>query len=379
MSEIKNKIISISGEPVSGKSTVVKSLKAKYEQMGYTVHIEPIGNYWREAAVETYKKVKPEIENPTLDQIHADPDFEGMRKEIDLALDAKVKARGEEINTKNRPNEIFIFDSRLAWQNIPSSYAVRLTVDERIAGLRLYYDKKRGTEDQHSSKEEAIEATRIRKEEEIKRYKRRYGVDLTDRENYDLIVDTSYSNTQELADIIIDGEKAYREGNKYSKMWASPVSFLSEQRIESTYDDKIETIVEDIKQNGYDPIDGILHIIERDGIKILLDGNHRISAGLSVGKTLFPYEIVERGNIFFEQTMHLICDDNTLKLLYDWSDIIGYRAEKVGKIELPNEEVESFKGFCPERLIAVSKIPKLRKIFKLDEKMLEEQQIGEGR
>ena len=35
MSEIRNKIITISGEPASGKSTVVAALKEKYEKLGY--------------------------------------------------------------------------------------------------------------------------------------------------------------------------------------------------------------------------------------------------------------------------------------------------------------------------------------------------------
>ena len=57
---------------------------------------------------------------------------------------------------------------------------------------------------------------------EIERYKLRYGVDLTDPDNYDLIIDTSYSNTEELADIIIQGEESYRKEEYYPKNWASP-------------------------------------------------------------------------------------------------------------------------------------------------------------
>ena len=81
MDEIRNNIITISGEPSSGKSTVIRTLQEKYTKMGYTVHIEPVGHYWREAAVETYKKLKPEMENVTIDEIHVDPDFETFRKQ----------------------------------------------------------------------------------------------------------------------------------------------------------------------------------------------------------------------------------------------------------------------------------------------------------
>lgn len=398
MSEIKNKIITISGEPVSGKSTVIGSIKSKYEEMGYTVHIEPIGQHWRDAAIEVYKKLKPEIQSPTMDEIHADPDFESFRKEIDLALDAKVRARGEEINSKSRPNEVFIFDSRLAWQNIPVAYAVRLTVDERIAGLRVYNDKKRGKEDQYPSAEAATEATRIRKEEEIKRYKERYGVDLTDKENYDLIVETSYSNTEELAGIIIDGEKAYGDGTGYPKLWASPLTFLTEQREESTYNSKVNEINEIIERNGFKPMLGMVSIAENEGIRILVNGNHRVCSRLSTGNTLIPYEITNENDDYSKKIANSIYKDPFLGRVYDWANIISYFGGDIGKIgleKIPDLEhlknsknsqkgLKSLKELKAEHLLAVSKSPQLRKILEFAKQTAQSHSVllstqGEGR
>ena len=37
MENIRNKIITISGEPASGKSTVVKEIKSKYEKQGFNI------------------------------------------------------------------------------------------------------------------------------------------------------------------------------------------------------------------------------------------------------------------------------------------------------------------------------------------------------
>ena len=37
LENIRNKIITISGEPASGKSTVVKEIKSKYEKQGFNV------------------------------------------------------------------------------------------------------------------------------------------------------------------------------------------------------------------------------------------------------------------------------------------------------------------------------------------------------
>lgn len=48
MNEIKNKIITISGEPASGKSTVKKALVKKYTELGYNVHEISTGDMFRE-------------------------------------------------------------------------------------------------------------------------------------------------------------------------------------------------------------------------------------------------------------------------------------------------------------------------------------------
>ena len=230
MSEIKNKIITISGEPVSGKSTVVKMLKEKYEQMGYRVHLVVTGNVFRERIKKEYIKMYPDRIDANLADIQTDETFAEKRAEIDGAVDGWIAEIGQQINSEDRPNDVYIIDSRLAWHNIPSSYAVRLTVDEKIAGQRVLADKSRGSEDSYGTLEDAIQKTRQRKLGEIDRYKERYNVDLANQENYDLIVDTSYSNTVELANIIIEGEKSYREGNDYPKTWATPVHFFTEQK-----------------------------------------------------------------------------------------------------------------------------------------------------
>lgn len=56
MNEIKNKIITISGEPASGKSTVKKALVKKYKELGYNVHEVSTGDMFREVSIREYKK-----------------------------------------------------------------------------------------------------------------------------------------------------------------------------------------------------------------------------------------------------------------------------------------------------------------------------------
>lgn len=214
MNKIKNKIITISGEPASGKSTLVKKMGEKYRKMGYSVHIIITGHIFRDRVKKEYLRMYPDRTDANLADIQVDETFAEKRTEIDTAIDEWVAQFGNEINSRERPNDVYIIDSRLAWHNIPESYAVRLTVDERIAGQRVFNDQTRGSEDSYDTIEEAIEKTRQRKLGEIERYKKRYDVDLADTKNYDLIIDSSHLKPEQLAEMIISGEKVYREGTQ---------------------------------------------------------------------------------------------------------------------------------------------------------------------
>ena len=345
MSEIRNKVITISGEPVSGKSTVVKSLKEKYEAMGYNVHVILTGHFFRDIIMREYLKMYPNRKDANLADVQVDETFAHKRNEIDKLVDEEMRKKGIEINNKERPNDVYIIDSRLAWHNIPTSYAVRLTIDERIAGERAFKDETRGPEDRYKTVEESTQKTRERKLGEIKRYKERYGVDLSDPENYDLIVDTAYSNTNELANIIIEGEQAYRKGEYYPKMWASPASFIGTQSDITTagpsgdYRCTPEELAEIMERDGYDPKKGEIVILENYGQKFVKDGHHTCMATLIIGKTLVPY-IVDKSK---DSNIRMKSEQNNIYFAYDWSDCIKYYGGKIGN----NSQ---FKDFSIEKL-----------------------------
>lgn len=349
MNQIKNKIITISGEPASGKSTVVKHLKSKYEKMGFNVHIISVGHTFRDLAKKEYLKMYPDRTDANLADIQTDPSFIAKRDMIDKMVDGEVAKRGNEINSVERPNDVYIIDSRLAWSNVPESYAVRLMVNENIAGDRVFKDKTRGKEDQYDSVEEAITKTRERKLAEISRYKQRYGVDLTNPDNYDLIVDTSYSKSDELADIIIEGEEKYRSGEYYPKTWKSPALFLPSQRIAETLTtsplgSSIEDINQSIKENGYAP-NGEVLAVEKNGVSILRDGHHRAIAALLAGKTLIPYFVKNKDDEFAEKYVN---GEVRLSNIYDWEDCIRYYAKK--------GNIESLKDFNIRDVIDIDKV-----------------------
>ena len=151
MENIRNKIITISGEPASGKSTVVKEIKSKYEEQGFNVYIISVGDVFRETVKKEYLKRYPDRTNVSLADIQNDKEFMAKLQSIDGLIDDEIARKGKEINEKERPHDVYIIDSRLAWSNVPDSYAIRLTVNEAIAGKRVFYDTTRGSEDQYET------------------------------------------------------------------------------------------------------------------------------------------------------------------------------------------------------------------------------------
>lgn len=363
MEDIRNHIITLSGEPVAGKSTVKKMLVEIYEKMGYRVHTISTGEIFRKISKREYKKMHPEIneEDINIADIQTDETFAKKRAEIDGLIDEAIVQLGEEINSKKRPKDVYIIDSRLAWHNIPSSFAVRLTVDEKIAGRRVFEDKSRGNEDKYDTLSEAIEKTRSRKLGEISRYQQRYGVDLANPENYDLIIDTSFANMEELAQIIVNGEKCYEQGEFYPQMWTSPAHFLPVQEprhltCREAGQGTVEEISESIKSEGYDFKYYVL-VDECDGLLYLQDGNHRAFATLSAGLSLIPYDVrkLQPG-----QTPINISDPRYISELYDWCDGIAFYGGQIGGIK-------QLKRFALKDIPSIEKVPVARNALGYEE------------
>lgn len=257
--KFKNRIIAISGEPVSGKGTIVKLLKQELLKDGYTeehIHIVSAGKLFRvyfekiiniiknkdnDKVVKKlledeqmkffikkseYRKVlentilEIEKDNINLDDIskvselNNSPIFNEIRNIIDFVIDDGIKQKGIEINKKERKDEIWIFDSRMAFDNIPEAFSVRIITDPKVAGARLFADAERGKEDKYETLEDAEKAREERRLGEIKRYKEKYGADIEDENNYDCIIDTSYVKFEDMskvADEILKNEKRYLE------------------------------------------------------------------------------------------------------------------------------------------------------------------------
>jgi len=336
----KNKIITISGQPVTGKGTTVKALIEKLKKQGYSeenIHVittghefrdyfnaifdfikdynvkEQIDNFksnkylkvllekkeYREALIDTIINLKQnqvDINDLTIEHANNLKEFSALRKVIDTIIDMGTVEKGKEINSTFKPNEVWIVDSRLAFHNIPEAFSIRLISNPNVAAKRLFNDKSRGKEDnKYSSIEEAYEAREKRRIGEQERYLKRYGVDLENPSNYDLIIDTSYSTVEDISETILTCLDCYIKDKPFSKNWTSPKMLLPLQTERDTIGEGtyyfLEELEEIIKNEGYRP-ECAIEVAEVDDVKYIIEGHHRNFASAHLKKTLVPYEVI---------------------------------------------------------------------------------------
>lgn len=186
----KKEIITISGTLGSGKSST-SDLVAK--ELGYTRFSS--GDFMRKIAVDMGITL-PEL------QKKAEQD-----NEIDLKIDEEVRKAGNK--------DKIVIDSRLAFHWIPESFKVYLDLPPEIAKERILHNLKenqlRKQSEDSSTPEEIYEKILTRLESEKNRYKKIYGIDHTDKNNFDLVIDTNKNNLNEVVEIIIKEYKNWRE------------------------------------------------------------------------------------------------------------------------------------------------------------------------
>jgi cytidylate kinase len=169
--------ITLTGNLGSGKSTICKILKEKY---GYEIY----------STGTVQRKIAEEMGLTVLE----------MNKLMcsDHKYDHLIDDTTARISRENQDKNI-VFDSRLAWNFVESSFKVFLSVSLDEAARRVYADTSRGKVETYKDFLDCKEQLKKRAETEDKRYEEIYGIHYFDFSNYNLVLDSSYTTPEILA------------------------------------------------------------------------------------------------------------------------------------------------------------------------------------
>ena len=173
-------IITVSGKPGSGKSTVAKTLA-----VNLNLDHASAGDFMRQMAVER---------DITVLELSAVAEADGGA--IDREIDARSRRLGEE-------SDDFVIDARLAWHFIERSIKFFLDVRLGVAATRIFGDR-RGKEAENVDVVATRAAVHSRLESETSRYREYYGIDWLDPRHFDLTVDTSALTVPEVVVVLED-------------------------------------------------------------------------------------------------------------------------------------------------------------------------------
>lgn len=169
--------ISLAGDLGSGKSTVSKILMERTGAEYYSTG--------------TVCRAEAKKHGMTIDEFNR---YMETHPEVDKAIDDALASLTHDPRT-------LVIDSRMAFHFVKGTFRVYLTTDPLVSAERILLDKRAG--ESFDTVEETARRVAARRKSESLRYFEKYGVHITDMQNYDLVLDTTGITPTEVADIIL--------------------------------------------------------------------------------------------------------------------------------------------------------------------------------
>ena len=173
MSDNNKRNISISGTLGSGKSTIANLIMKDYDY-----NLISAGTIMRKLALEKSMNINEFVE------------FIKDKPYYDNVIDDEIKKIGVE-------NSNMIFDSRIGWYLVPESLKIFLHCNDEISAKRIHNDNSRINESFGSFFEAKVKI-KERFINTILRLNYLYQIDILNKNNYDLYIDTSYLSIDEV-------------------------------------------------------------------------------------------------------------------------------------------------------------------------------------
>ncbi|MFH1412485.1 MAG: AAA family ATPase [bacterium] len=168
-------IITISGLPGSGKSTLTRALAKKLNYPSYSM-----GDLRRQKAEKRGMSIA---------------EFNKLG-ETDPSTDSEVDEYQEKLG-KTKDN--FIIEGRTSWHFIPQSFKIFLIVNPRIGAERILKDiEGRNEGDGLKTIDDIVLSNQQRVDSDKIRYEKYFQINAYDESNYDYILDTSNLNIEQM-------------------------------------------------------------------------------------------------------------------------------------------------------------------------------------
>ena len=172
------KLITITGQLGSGKSTVAKMLASHLKWQYYSTGMA------QRAIAKTRGITTVQLNRLAI---------------TDPSIDAEIDSVFKDPPWGKKP---CVVDSRLAWHFLPKSLKVCLQADTKEAAKRVLAEKGRVSEN-YTTLEEAYAFLKKRRELEQAHFTKNYGLDIDNTRQFDLVIDTSSLTPEEVCEKIL--------------------------------------------------------------------------------------------------------------------------------------------------------------------------------
>jgi cytidylate kinase len=262
--------ITITGNLGSGKSTIARLLSEKYNYEVYST-----GKVQRELARQM------NMTTLELNQLMLS----------DRKYDKMIDDETARISRDNKQKDI-IFDSRLAWHFVESSFKVFVSVSLDVAAMRVMNDT-RGAEEKYTSLEEAKRLLAERASTECVRYKDIYNLNYMDFFNYDLVIDSTFCTPDKIAEIVLQEASEYaKHPFSGTKQLVSPKRLLFDDEHKGIQTEQLTPLTEEYQKAAY-TINEVIRVKKSGDDYLVLDHFNQAKAAIYAEVSYVPIEVVK--------------------------------------------------------------------------------------
>lgn len=177
-------IITITGLPGSGNSSLAKNLSRKLGYNNYS-----IGDLRKKMAIDRGMTLA-ELNNLGEKESWTDVEVDNYQKEL------------------GRKEDNFIMDAKIGYHFIPHSFKIYLTANLNVRAERIFKDARKS--EPFKSVEEAKKYLLQRVKSDKKRYKKYYEIETYSGKEFDFVLDTTHLSIEKVLDKVLKKLKTFK-------------------------------------------------------------------------------------------------------------------------------------------------------------------------